>query len=62
MQLDADLQKPRASDQAEPRAENPRLKTEMDDLKERIDQLSAGRRRGLPGMRAAAASEDRQQI
>jgi exonuclease SbcC len=37
-QFDAELQEARQR-QADARAENPRLKTDMDDLKERIDQL-----------------------
>jgi DNA repair protein SbcC/Rad50 len=39
IQLDADLQAARQR-QAEARAENPRLRAEMDELKERIDQLA----------------------
>jgi exonuclease SbcC len=60
-QLDADLQVARTQ-QAEARAENPRLKTEMEELKARIDQLSAAEGATCPLCGQPLEAKDRQAL
>ena len=58
VQLDLDLQAARQR-QAEARAENPRLKSEMDELKERIDRLSLAEGATCPLCGQPLSSEER---
>ena len=60
-QLDGELQVARQH-QADARAENPRLKTEMDELKERIDQLAETEGANCPLCGAPLSPEDRQNL
>jgi exonuclease SbcC len=60
-QLDGDLQIARQQ-QAEARAENPRLKTEMEELKARIDQLSAAEGAACPLCGQPLEASDRQTL
>jgi exonuclease SbcC len=60
-ELDSDLQKARRQ-QAEARAENPRLKTEMEELKARIDQLSAAEGAACPLCGQPLEAGDRQAL
>ncbi|MGE5224098.1 MAG: SbcC/MukB-like Walker B domain-containing protein, partial [Omnitrophica WOR_2 bacterium] len=61
VQLDLDLQTARQR-QAEARAENPRLKAEMDELKERIDRLGEVEGADCPLCGQPLQPEDRQRL
>lgn len=61
VQLDEDLQTARQR-QAEARAENPRLKAEMDELKERIDRLGEVEGANCPLCGQPLQPEDRQRL
>lgn len=60
-QLDAELQAARQR-QAEARAENPRLKAEMDELKERINQLAGVEGADCPLCGQPLSTEERQKL
>jgi exonuclease SbcC len=60
-QLDGELQAARQR-QADARAENPRLKAEMDELKERIDQLAEAEGAVCPLCGAPLSPEERQNL
>jgi DNA repair protein SbcC/Rad50 len=60
-QLDGELQAARQR-QADARAENPRLKAEMDELKERIDQLTEAEGAVCPLCGAPLSPEERQNL